>query len=109
MLGDETFSYDPGHYLVVSIDLPVSGGHGGLEIKAIPRDEPGPRRETDTVAANLRQDPMSDETSSRRFPQQNDAGITRSSTAIAQAPRKTGGQCCTRTSVAAGDSLPLVA
>jgi hypothetical protein len=25
MLGDEAFSYDPGHYLVVSIDLPVSG------------------------------------------------------------------------------------
>src|SRR5579859_2583025 len=25
MLGDEAFTYDPGHYLVVSIDLPVSG------------------------------------------------------------------------------------
>jgi AraC-type transcriptional regulator N-terminus len=25
MLGDEIFTYDPGHYLVVSIDLPVSG------------------------------------------------------------------------------------
>src|ERR1700727_3169047 len=25
MLGDETFTYDPGHYLVVSLDLPVSG------------------------------------------------------------------------------------
>ena len=25
MLGDEVFTYDPGHYLVVSLDLPVSG------------------------------------------------------------------------------------
>src|SRR5258708_35756856 len=25
MLGDEAFTYDPGHYLVVSLDLPVSG------------------------------------------------------------------------------------
>ena len=25
MLGDEAFTYDPGHYLVISIDLPVSG------------------------------------------------------------------------------------
>jgi hypothetical protein len=25
MLGDEAFIYDPGHYLVVSLDLPVSG------------------------------------------------------------------------------------
>jgi hypothetical protein len=25
MLGDEPFTYDPSHYLVVSIDLPVSG------------------------------------------------------------------------------------
>src|ERR1700738_5342812 len=25
MLGDETFTYDPGHYLVVSLDLPISG------------------------------------------------------------------------------------
>src|SRR3984893_14052085 len=25
MLGDETFTYDPGHYLVVSLDLPLSG------------------------------------------------------------------------------------
>jgi AraC-like DNA-binding protein len=25
MLGDELFTYDPGHYLVVSLDLPVSG------------------------------------------------------------------------------------
>jgi hypothetical protein len=24
-LGDELFTYDPGHYLVVSLDLPVSG------------------------------------------------------------------------------------
>ena len=25
MLGDEAFTYDPGHYLVVSLDLPVTG------------------------------------------------------------------------------------
>src|SRR5260370_24489510 len=25
MLADEAFTYDPGHYLVVSLDLPVSG------------------------------------------------------------------------------------
>ena len=25
MLGDEAFTYDPGHYLVVSLDLPLSG------------------------------------------------------------------------------------
>jgi hypothetical protein len=25
MLGDEVFTYDPGHYLVVSLDLLVSG------------------------------------------------------------------------------------
>jgi hypothetical protein len=25
MLGDEAFAYNPGHYLVVSLDLPVSG------------------------------------------------------------------------------------
>src|SRR5258708_34942962 len=25
MLGDEAFTYDPGHYLVLSLDLPLSG------------------------------------------------------------------------------------
>jgi hypothetical protein len=35
--------------------------HGGLESKAIPRHELGPRRKTDTVASDLRQDPTSDE------------------------------------------------
>src|SRR5258707_2666414 len=35
--------------------------HGGLESKAIPRDEPGPRRKANTVASNLRIDPPSDE------------------------------------------------
>jgi hypothetical protein len=28
MLGDEAFTYDPGHYLVVSLDLPVSDWNG---------------------------------------------------------------------------------
>jgi AraC-like DNA-binding protein len=49
MLGDETFTYDPGHYLVVSLDLPVSGRvttaskakpflgmHLDLDVKQIP-------------------------------------------------------------------------
>jgi hypothetical protein len=52
MLGDEAFTYDPGHYWK---------SHGGLESKAIPRHELGPRRKTDTVASDLRQDPTSDE------------------------------------------------
>ena len=63
MLGDEAFTYDPGdYYLVVSLDLPVSGRvHGGLESEALPRDELGPRRKADTIVSDLRQDPTSDE------------------------------------------------
>ena len=61
MLGDEVFTYDPGHYLVVSLDLPVSG-----RVMAASKAKPflgwfGPRRKTDTVASDLRQDPASDE------------------------------------------------
>ncbi|SRR5258708_31006265 len=63
MLGDEVFTCDPGHYpggFTRSTGLWKS--HGGLESKAIPWDEPGPRRKTDTVVSDLRQDPTGDET-----------------------------------------------
>src|SRR3984885_1335321 len=73
--------------------------HECLESKAIPRDAHGPRRKTNSVASDLRPDPTGEEARSRCFPQQNDAGIARSGTPPAQAPRKAGGQLCTRTSV----------
>jgi hypothetical protein len=61
MLGDEAFTRPrplPGGF---TRSTGLWKSHGGLESKAIPRDELGPRRKTDTVASDLRQDPTSDE------------------------------------------------
>jgi hypothetical protein len=51
MLGNEAFTYAPGLWK----------SHDGLESKAIPRDTPGPRRKTNSVPSDLRQDPTGDE------------------------------------------------